>query len=397
MTAPVHFSLLSLRNQTQLGMITLQAPQSLNALSLEMIDPIMQQLLDWQDDPRIAAIWLQGEGEKAFCAGGDIIRLYQSMLANPTGPNQFALDFFSREYRLDYLLYSFRKPVICWGSGIVMGGGLGLLAGCSHRIVTETTRMAMPEISIGLFPDVGGTWFLNRMPGASGLFLGLTGASINATDAIYTGLADYFVPAAEKQPFLARLQQLALTDDTRENYIAITQALDGLTETGCYRALQPTAQVEPHMNLINALVQNDNLAATVAAITAFQSSDKWLDRGIQALRKGCAVSAHLVYAQLHRGKSLSLPEVFCMELNLAMNCCLRGDFQEGVRALLIDKDQAPHWKYPSVEAVPTDWIDSHFSFDWHGSDWPRSASGDTHPLADLLDQGKEVADSITQL
>src|SRR5690606_15192614 len=174
-----------------IGIATLNVPRALNALSLEMIDLLKMQLDDWQQDARIAAVWLDAEGDKAFCAGGDVVRLYQSMVDTPTGErNHYAEAFFGREYQLDYLLHTYGKPVICWGHGIVMGGGLGLMSGCSHRVVTEKSRIAMPEITIGLHPDVGGSWFLSRMPGRTGLFLGLTGANINAADALYIGLAD---------------------------------------------------------------------------------------------------------------------------------------------------------------------------------------------------------------
>lgn len=380
MTTPVNFSIEPLSNNAHLGVITLCSPKTLNALSLEMIDPITVQLLAWQNDPTIAAVWLQGDGEKAFCAGGDIVKLYESMVANPNGPNTFAEDFFSREYRLDYLLHTYNKPIICWGSGIVMGGGLGLLSGCSHRIVTETTRMAMPEITIGLFPDVGGTWFLNRMPGSSGMFLGLTGAAINAADAIYTRLADVFVPAAQKDAALEALRQTHFSDDPQQHHSAISHALAALSEK--YAGQQPDAQVKPHMDVINQLIQKDNLAATVAAITQYQTDDKWLSRGVRSLQNGCAVTAHLVYEQLHRGKHLALDDVFRMELNLAMNCCTRGDFQEGVRALLIDKDQQPRWKFNGVDAVPKEWVEAHFTFNW---------TAGPHPLAGLTIQtnGKE--------
>ncbi|MCP5209273.1 MAG: enoyl-CoA hydratase/isomerase family protein [Hahellaceae bacterium] len=372
MTTPIKFSVEPLNNGAKLGVITLSSPKTLNALSLEMIDPMTAQLQSWAADPEIIVILLQGEGQKAFCAGGDIVQLYQSMCDNPTGPNAYAEAFFSREYQLDYLLHTYTKPIICWGDGIVMGGGLGLLSGCSHRVVTENTRMAMPEITIGLFPDVGGTWFLNRMPGNSGLFLGLTGASINASDAIFTGLADYFLASSSKESLRPTLQSIPWTTDAQSNRQILTQALTKLSDAETKE--WPPAQVEPHMAIINDLVKPDNLSSTVQAITSFSTEDKWLNRGIASLQHGCPVTAHLVYAQLHRGCGMALNDVFRMELSMAMNCCTRGDFQEGVRALLIDKDQQPAWRFQKIEQVPEDWIESHFDYKW---------PGDQHPLSDI--------------
>lgn len=372
MTTPITFSTIPLHNGAKLGIITLSSPKTLNALSLEMIDPMTAQLQTWANDPEVVIILLQGEGQKAFCAGGDIVQLYQSMCDNPAGPNAFAQTFFSHEYRLDYMLHTYAKPMICWGNGIVMGGGLGLLSGCSHRIVTENTRMAMPEISIGLFPDVGGTWFLNKMPGNSGLFLGLTGASINASDALFTGLADYFLASASQASLISLLASIKWTNDPKNNKQILTEALKAMADAETQE--RPDAQVEPHMETINNLVKPDNLSATVKAITIVTTEDKWLNRGIASLKHGCTVTAHLVYEQLHRGRGMALNDVFRMELSMAMNCCTRGDFQEGVRALLIDKDQRPAWKYQQIEQVPEEWVDAHFNFAW---------TNEQHPLRDL--------------
>ena len=182
-------------HQGAIGHITLNVPATLNSLTLTMVDQIQSTLEQWRDRSDIAVILIDGSGDKAFCAGGDVQALRDSCLASPGGPCDYAETFFTREYRMNFTLHTYPKPIICWGSGIVMGGGLGILAGCRIRIVTETTRIAMPEVTIALFPDVGGSWFLNRMPGGTGLFLGLTGASINAGDALYTGIANRFMSA----------------------------------------------------------------------------------------------------------------------------------------------------------------------------------------------------------
>ena len=167
----------------------------LNALSLAMIDRLDPQLAAWGAGPADRRRVLDAVGDRAFCAGGDVVAVYHAIRA--AGPGQvpkLCSDFFEREYRLDYRIHTYPKPILCWGHGIVMGGGIGLMAGASHRVATPKTRLAMPEIGIGLYPDVAGSWFLPRMPGRSGLFLALTGAPLNASDARFAGLADVVLP-----------------------------------------------------------------------------------------------------------------------------------------------------------------------------------------------------------
>ncbi|MEI6839543.1 MAG: enoyl-CoA hydratase/isomerase family protein, partial [Alcaligenaceae bacterium] len=179
--AVVLFEELNCANGMRIGIATLNTPKTLNGLSLEMTRLLAKKIEVWANDPKLAVLVLKGAGDKAFCAGGDLHALHHSMVDNQGRAaieNQHAGTFFAEEYALDYRLHTFPKPILVWGDGIVMGGGMGLMIGASHRVVTDTSRLAMPEISIGLFPDVGGTWMLNRLPGKTGLFLGLTGAQI---------------------------------------------------------------------------------------------------------------------------------------------------------------------------------------------------------------------------
>ena len=174
------------------GRITLNSPDKLNALTLPMMDLIDQQLNAWANDPKVVGVLLDAAGDRAFCAGGDVVSVYDAISKTQKGEvPQFARDFFTCEYRLDYRIHTYKKPIICWGHGVIMGGGIGLMAGASHRIVTPKTRMAMPEITIGLYPDVGGSWILPKLPGKIGNFLALTGAQINAGDALFVSLADH--------------------------------------------------------------------------------------------------------------------------------------------------------------------------------------------------------------
>ena len=204
----------------RIAIATLNAEQALNALSLEMVDRLDAQLDRWEADPGIVAILIDSVGDRAFSAGGDIRMLYESMVEHGAGENPYARDFFAREYRLDHRLHHSPIPIITWGNGFVMGGGMGVYQGGDFRVVTERSRLAMPEISIGLFPDVGGTWFLNRTRHNSGLFLGLTGAQINAADALFVGLADIFLAHEDKAGVLDELTALRWADDLDTRRVA---------------------------------------------------------------------------------------------------------------------------------------------------------------------------------
>lgn len=358
-----------------IGLLTLNAPQSLNALSLPMIDQMQAVLDEWVADEQLVCVLLRGAGDKAFCAGGDIVDLYRSMMAHEAGAeNRDALAFFSREYRLDYTLHTYPKPLIVWGTGYVMGGGLGLMAGCRYRLVTETSRIAMPEISIGLFPDVGGTWFLNRMPEGYGLFLGLTGAQCNAADALALGWADHFIAADKYPALLERLRHMPWKHAACHH----VQVSTCLSEFGALsKDAMPPGEIARHHSTIEQVTRHASLQAVVAAILALETNtkdeDRWLSRAQRALAKGCPTTAHLVWRQLHEGRDLSLAEVFRRELIMAVQCAQHAEFREGVRALLIDKDNQPRWRFTDVASVPDDYIDEFFA-----SPWPQA-----HPLADL--------------
>lgn len=328
-----------------IGIATLNAPKSLNSLSLEMIDLLFVQLSSWQQDDQVTAVWLDAEGDRAFCAGGDIVRLYESMVDTEQGQrNQYAEDFFSREYRLDYLLHTFGKPIICWGHGIVMGGGLGLLAACSHRVVTEKSRIAMPEITIGLHPDVGGSWFLNRMPGRVGLFLGLTGTHINAADALFVGLADRAISHESKAEVM-----VALLAQQHSDEVAVSALLRQYQMTD---AQLPLSFLQEKFAQINTLCDADSLPQLYQQITSYQGDEPLLQRAATTLAKGAVQTAWLVWEAQRRVRHLSLADAFRMEWSMSVQCALHGDFREGVRALLIDKDGNPAFYYKKVEDFP---------------------------------------------
>ncbi len=367
-------------NGYRIATATLNSERTLNALTLDMIRALSTQLARWQDDPKVALVVLSGSGERAFCAGGDVRALYRALTETPAPcPHPFAETYFSEEYALDYQIHTYAKPVLVWGCGIVMGGGLGLMAGASHRVVTPSTRMAMPEVSIGLFPDVGGSWFLSRMPGGVGLFLGLTGAPLNATDCLYVGLADYALEETALPALMAALAACDWQDDAAANGARLDALLQGMA--GAARERLPAGQVEPNFARIEAMTAQPTLAAVCEAVLSTQGdADAWLAGAAGKLAAGCPATLALVWEALRRARGMELADVLRMELTLALRCCANGNFTEGVRALLIDKDNTPHWQPPTLQQVDPGWLASHFE-----APWPRS------PLAALGERTKETA------
>ncbi|WP_417684893.1 enoyl-CoA hydratase/isomerase family protein [Pseudidiomarina gelatinasegens] len=368
----VLFDELEAANGKRIGVATLNSEKSLNALSLPMIQLMQPKLKQWADDDAIACVFFQGAGEKAFCAGGDIVAMYKAMQAKPGVLVDEVADFFSQEYRLDYAIHTFPKPIVLWGHGIVMGGGMGLMNGASHRIVTERSLLAMPEVTIGLYPDVGATHFLNQMPDGCGLFLGITGAHMNAADALYLKLADHFIASTSKDDVLAGLREVKWGDTAALNQQKVTDVLNGLSLRDSSH--RPAGQVEGHQRLIKKLTAGADIESVVAAIVNDKTDDKWLAKARQTLAAGCPMTAHIVWNQLQHGTDLSLADCFRLELTLSVQCAMRGDFAEGIRALLIDKDKQPRWQHASVAEVSAEEVDGFFTSPW---------SADEHPLAQL--------------
>ena len=354
----------------KIGRVTLSVAATLNSLTLEMVDLLQAKLDAWRSDDNIAAIFIEGAGEKAFCAGGDVQALHQSAVATPGGPCDYAENFFAREYRMNYTLHTYRKPLICWGHGIVMGGGLGVMAGCSHRVVTDKTRIAMPEVTIALFPDVGGTWFLNHMPGKVGQFLAMTGASINAADAIYTGIADRFISSERKLEVIEQLLRQDWSTDAEANHALVRHLLRPFSDQSVGQC--PGGQVEPHLGSINTLCDGDDVHEVIDNIVALQTQDSWLSRASDSLAHGSPLAALWINRQLQDTRHASLKEVFQAEIQLVTNIVRHPEFAEGVRALLIDKDRKPSWQYTASRDVPAQVLESFFTAPW-----------DNNPLADL--------------
>jgi enoyl-CoA hydratase/carnithine racemase len=340
----------------KLGQIVIDKPKALNALSTVMIEGMQQALDQWRDDDAVKAIWIEGSGDKAFCAGGDVVTLYHSMKATPAGEiPEKATEFFAKEYRMDQTIHNYPKPVIIWGDGIVMGGGIGVMAGASHRIVTERSMLAMPEVTIGLYPDVGASWFLNRMPGACGEFLGMTGARMNAADALFVKLADYAVTSDDYEQLR---QAISETDGGHDAIGSVIQQYH--SDTG-----HQDSTLYSHLDRINGLMAPTDMSHLVTGFEQLSEEDGWLYKATKSLLRGCPMTLYLVREQIKRAKYMSLSEVFAMELIMSTQCVLHPDLAEGIRALLIDKDNKPQWSVGSVAEITPSMVEEFFQQPQH--------------------------------
>src|SRR5215212_7911386 len=357
MEDPILFDTLDTASGHRFGRATLNTPAVLNALSLAMIDRLDPQLTAWARDPQIAGVLLDATGDRSFCAGGDVVRVYRAIRAAEPGqvPPEAAA-FFEREYRLDYRIHTFPKPILCWGHGIVMGGGIGLMAGASHRVATPKTRLAMPEIGIGLYPDVGGSWLLPRMTGRSGLFLALTGAPLNAADAQLAGLAEVVLPHESLPGVLTavsaeRWQGEREADAARLSRLLARFATDDL----------PPPNLASHLARIDTTIGDvDPLEMIAPRLSALAGdADTWLAQAASGFLKGSPTSAALSFELQRRARDLSLADVFRLEYQASLGCSVHHDFPEGVRALLVDKDRQPRWQPATLGEVGPELVAAH--------------------------------------
>ena len=344
------------------GVITLDRPKALNSLSLAMVRRLTEILLAWRDDAAVDAVVLASSSEKALCAGGDIRFFFEAGHATPTGGSALLEDFFTEEYALNHLIHFYPKPYIALMDGVVMGGGMGIAQGGPEtglRIVTERTKMAMPEVNIGLFPDVGGSHFLSHAPGQLGNYLGLTGLTIGAADALYVGLADVFVPSAQ----LADLNALIETTPGAQLAAAIRSRFVEGAGDGVLAAQRDT--IDTHFG-----------AGSVAAVMASLAGDDtpFAQKALAALRQRSPLMMCVTHEMLVRGASMGVADCLRMERSLVRRNFEHGEVLEGVRALVIDKDNAPQWNPSTLEAVTPDMVEGFFE-----PVWPDHA----HPLRHL--------------
>ncbi|MGI9327658.1 MAG: enoyl-CoA hydratase/isomerase family protein [Pseudomonadales bacterium] len=350
-----------------IGQIRLNVPATLNSLSLEMIDLLRPALRAWAGRSDLVALVIVGSGDKAFCAGGDIQALYHAIKQNhETGEivDRYPFEFFEREYRLDYQLHTYPKPILAVGHGIVMGGGFGIFSAARFRLVTERSRLAFPEVTIGLFPDAGGTWVLRNMPEHLGVFLGMTGSHMNAADAMAAGVGTHFLPSSAREDLLQQLAQLPWSGFETDDSQTLGAWLDSQAQTPSVTA--ETAALPDQLSV------NGSLTEIAERIRRLQGSSDWIDRGIATMNAGCPTSIGIVVEQLRRAPRLDLDDCFRLEMTVGTHCALNKDFAEGVRALLIDKDGAPGWQHASLAELPLAHVESHFEEPW-----------DVNPLHDL--------------
>ena len=357
-----------------LAMATLNFEKTLNSLSLPMIEILAPQLARWNAREDVVAVLLRGAGERAFCAGGDIQALYHGMTRNHAAKQQvddYPERFFEAEYRLDYAIHRSEKPVVCFGHGVVMGGGLGLFSASQYRLVTERSRVAMPEVTIGLFPDAGASWILKGMHASSAAWLGMTGTHMMAADALHIGLGTHAIAATGWAALVDHLTNAPWRGGPADR-AQIESAI-----AACGRPALPESALAAHAELLRSAVPAlpDTLGETVSRLTDLSGRDEWIDKGLATMRSGCPTSIGIVHEQLRRVASMSLADAFRMELNVANHCARNPDFTEGVRALIIDKDNKPAWAFGSLQNLPHDYVAAHFESLWQA-----------HPLADLGEQ-----------
>ncbi|HEY7978017.1 MAG TPA: enoyl-CoA hydratase/isomerase family protein [Rhizomicrobium sp.] len=322
-----------------LGLITLNRPKALNALTQGMCVAMKAQLDEWAKDDAIKSVAIRGNGDRAFCAGGDIRALYESGKAK----TPYALQFYRDEYVLNATIKRYPKPYIALIHGIDMGGGVGVSVNGSHRVAGETMVFAMPETGIGLFPDVGGSYFLPRCPGQIGMFLGLTGARLKTTDSLYAGIATDFVPTARWDMLLT-----ALADST-----APDTAIAGLKDT------VPDTFLAEHREAIDRTFGHGSVEAILAVLDAEHTD--WAQDTANTIRAKSPTSLKIAFRQIREGKSLSFDECMKMEYRMVNRIVAGRDFYEGVRAIIIDKDNAPKWQPAELSGVSDADVDAYFA------------------------------------
>ena len=353
--------------QGQVGLITLNRAKALNALSLDMVRSITRVLSAWQHDPRVKAVAMRGMGKEgafgAFCAGGDIRFFHQAALAGDPRLE----DFFTEEYRLNHLIHRYPKPCMVFMDGVVMGGGMGLAQGAKLRIATERTKMAMPETLIGLFPDVGGGYFLSRCQGALGEYLGLTGHMLNGAEAVFAGLADVLVDSASLSSMWTQLPAHHWSQpDTLEIFT---------------RSFQTATQQDTPAWWTDSLNQAFRAPDLQSIASTLKASNN--QHALEALHKRSPLMLAVTLEQIRRARHMHLSDELRMERDMVRHSFqpqhldrtpAQSDTVEGIRALAVDKDHAPRWSPSHIDEVTTDMVMPFFT-----SPWPAAA----HPLQDL--------------
>jgi enoyl-CoA hydratase len=332
-----------------LGIVTLNRPKALNTLSLGMYRIFDPQLVTWSGDPGVSAVLVRGAGGRAFCAGGDVRAIYDAREAR--GDGDYKADFFREEYSLIQRVHRFPKPYIALVDGITMGGGCGIAINGAYRVATERTLFAMPEVQIGLFPDVGASRFLNRCPGRIGLYLALTGRRLGPADALYCGFATHFVPHEQGEALIAALSALEWRRDR-----ATTQIDELLARFGGDAGGATLAQLRP---AIDRCFAQDSVEAIVAALR--HEDAEWAREALSAMERASPLSLKLSFRQYQLGRGMDVEAALALEYRMTQHVMAGHDFFEGIRALLVDKDQHPRWQHQGLGAVSDAEVASYFT------------------------------------
>ena len=341
-----------IRRDRAIGVLSLNRPQAIHSLTLEMVHAMTAALLEWRDDPAVEAVILDHASGRGFCAGGDIAELRESIV-NAGGVT--ARQFFHDEYQLDHLIKTYPKPFVAFIDGIVMGGGVGISQPAQFRVATEATRFAMPETGIGLFPDVGGSWYLARLQHRIGQFLVLTGARLDGAERLWAGLATHHLPAA------------ALPEAKRRIAAAPGEIAAILGEL----AVEPPApRIAANAAQIERLFAADTLEDIAAALAA--DPGEWAAKELAAIAPKAPLSSKVALRQLVEGAAMDdFAAILTMEYRIASRLIMRPDFAEGVRALIVDKDNAPKWNPATPGEVGDELVASIFAPLPASEEWTR--------------------------
>jgi enoyl-CoA hydratase len=331
-----------IRRRGAVGQISLNRPKALHALTKTMCQGISAALLEWREDPRIAAVILDHAEGRGFCAGGDVAMVRRSAIEDGGTAGRA---FFRAEYRMNHLLFTYPKPVVAFMDGVTMGGGVGLALPSRWRVATEHTLFAMPEGAIGLFPDVGAGWYLPRLPGRIGAFLALTGARLDGAECLWTGLATHFLPSGRLPEAKARI-------------VAEPANIEPIL--GQLATEPPRARLAGNAERIDRLFASDRLEEILAALAADPSD--WAAKELKAVAAKCPTTAKVALRQFAEstGKA-DFAEEMVLEYRLAARMIMRPDFAEGVRAVLVDKDNAPQWNPAAAEQITEDMLEAIFA------------------------------------
>ncbi|ERJ11346.1 enoyl-CoA hydratase/isomerase family protein [Haloplasma contractile] len=343
------------------GWITLNRPDALNALSWEMVHTIYDQLESFENDTDISLVCITSTHEDAFCVGGDVKEVYNHVIE---GDTDYAANYLSKEYLMDYKVHTYHKPIVVYMNGLVMGGGAGLSNGCDYRIVNEKTKWSMPELQIGFFPDVAASYFLNNFPGYTGRYLALTANLIDGVDLMYLGGADYLLRSDQWPALKEEIKQTQWNTDTcNEN---LKQILDNYCETNSERS--KISKIEDKINKYFSFNTIEQIVESLEEDANHR--DLWAQETLDRMVTFPPTSMKVTLELMKRGQDKKLMDCFKMDLDLSMNIVQSHNFKEGIRSVLVDKDKKFNWSPLRANEVSQEDVDSYFVYKWKDGKHP---------------------------